>query len=500
MALRHVFQLETGDRAAALHGLEQGVVHLVGLFREVARNLKAGPSCTWQDIWSAVKDTADLKGAAKVLDPAQGCPALEAKSAYESVLANIAEARDRRRIEATRNALDSAEVARDESTRRTAMVAAGDLLTNAGNHDGELSWPEPIDAATWMDTEPEPSDPIIEGLIDTQEKTSIVAPSKARKSFFALQLCICVAAGIEMLGFRVPRFRKVLLVQFEIKANQFHKRVKKMAHALGIAKADIASRLYFVNGRGRMSQTAQETLARIAQQALKIGAELIVLDPFYKLMDGDENDAQEVGLVLKMLDRMMERTGAAILYVNHTGKGHAGDRSPIDRAVGSGKHGRDLDGQICLTPHRDYDNEAPLLVVEVTGRHNAPTQSFSVTFTDYKFARSDAIPVVRTSKNGPRGSGFAARLTDEAAMEKMMHWDVESTTTFKQKMREELHLTRAQADAMVDRLLKCGKLKRERTDGKNGMTLIGLPEKFTGSTTTSGTTFGRLPDTGNRES
>ena len=97
-------------------------------------------------------------------------------------------------------------------------------------------------------------------------------------------------------------------------------------------------------------------------------------------MDGDENAAHEVKPVLAILDRMAEETGAAVLYVHHTGKGNAGDRQSIDRAVGSGVIARDFDAQLSIAPHRDHTDTDPLLVVELTARNYPPRPAFTIAF------------------------------------------------------------------------------------------------------------------------
>lgn len=55
--------------------------------------------------------------------------------------------------------------------------------------------PEVHEGADYADNEPEEPDAIIEGLIETGDKMPIIGSSKARKSFFTIQLAIALAAG-----------------------------------------------------------------------------------------------------------------------------------------------------------------------------------------------------------------------------------------------------------------------------------------------------------------
>ena len=75
----------------------------------------------------------------------------------------------------------------------------------------------------------------------------------------------------------------------------------------------------------------------------RVGAELVVIDPLYKLVNGDENSAQDMKAYF---DRVMRETGAALLYVHHDAKGSAGDRNIRDRGAGSGVLARDYDAAL----------------------------------------------------------------------------------------------------------------------------------------------------------
>jgi RecA-family ATPase len=107
-----------------------------------------------------------------------------------------------------------------------------------------------INAATWLDSEPPPSDQIMMDTFDAGDKVCIIGSSKLRKSFFILMMLICLAAGRNFLNWQVVRPRRVLYCQFEIKDQHCHRRVKRMARAMGITAADLGDRLQIINARG----------------------------------------------------------------------------------------------------------------------------------------------------------------------------------------------------------------------------------------------------------
>jgi len=72
----------------------------------------------------------------------------------------------------------------------------------------------------------------------------------------------------------------------------------------------------------------------------------IILDPLYKVQQGDENSAEAIATFCNALDRIAHETGAAIIYDHHHPKGAVGGRKVIDRGSGSGVFARDADA-IC---------------------------------------------------------------------------------------------------------------------------------------------------------
>ena len=78
--------------------------------------------------------------------------------------------------------------------------------------------------ADFLGTPPPPLDSIVEELFGVGEKGEIIAPSKARKSFFAIDLAVHIAAGRDWLGFKIPRPRRVLLFNLEISRDWMKRR------------------------------------------------------------------------------------------------------------------------------------------------------------------------------------------------------------------------------------------------------------------------------------
>ena len=279
------------------------------------------------------------------------------------------------------------------------------MTINTFMHEISDSQNEPLNflnASKWVEEEAEEPDQIIENLLDVGDKLAIIGSSKTRKSFSALQLCLCAAAGESFLGLNIPQKRNVIYIQLEIRKNHCHLRLKRMTRALGINAADIKDRLHILNGRG-LGLAGAAGIERIKTNIQTFRPELIVFDPLYKIATGVENAAEDMKAVMACFDMLAEETGAAVAYVHHDPKGSPGDRNIQDRGAGSNVLGRDYDAAIAITQHA---REQEAIVIEILQRNYPPIKPFSIVWTNegenYCFRRADnIIPEKKTSRTKP---------------------------------------------------------------------------------------------------
>ena len=258
-----------------------------------------------------------------------------------------------------------------------------------------------VNVAELLTKTPVDPDQIIADTVDVADKMVIIAPSKLKKSFFLLQLLICLAAGRDFLRLHVPKPRRVVHIQLEIQSNHFHKRVLKIAKSLGIVPSDLGDRFHVINCRG-LGVEGVEGIG-LVEEAVKIyQPEILSFDPLYKIAAGGENDIEAGKVILGGFDRLMESTGAAVAFIHHDPKGAPGDRDIRDRGAGSNILSRDYDACITLTPHI---SEKDAVVVETMVRNYPPQEPFTVLWVEnkeldsYGFVdRPDILPNVKTSK------------------------------------------------------------------------------------------------------
>lgn len=261
-----------------------------------------------------------------------------------------------------------------------------------------------IDAGIWCKQELPIPDIVLEGIFDLGDKLVIIGSSKLMKSFFLLQLLICFSVGLPFLGWKVPKPRKVALIQFELKAHHFQKRLKNICRALEIDPKHLEDRFLILNARG-LGLNGPEGVERIKHAIIDFHPDLICFDPLYKIATGAENAAEDAKAILNAFDALAEETDAAVVFVHHDAKGFSGDRDIRDRGAGSNVLSRDFDAGITLTAHA---TDPGVIVVETLLRNYRQQDAFTIQFIEdeerhgYRFKeRPDIIPEKKTSKSKP---------------------------------------------------------------------------------------------------
>ena len=196
---------------------------------------------------------------------------------------------------------------------------------------------------SFRDTLPELPEEMIEGVLRRGHKMLISGPSKAGKSFLLIELCVAFAEGVPWLGFRCRKSR-VLYINLEIDPASCIRRFFRIYEALGLVPehlGDIA--VWNLRGKAKpLDRLVPDILERMKGQSFDV----IVLDPIYKVITGDENNASDMGYFSNQFDILARETGCSVIYCHHHSKGVQGQKKAQDRASGSGVFARDPDAQL----------------------------------------------------------------------------------------------------------------------------------------------------------
>jgi RecA-family ATPase len=270
----------------------------------------------------------------------------------------------RQRVEFLYDFLEKNGVSIDKQNRNPSRLSRMPGVTRNGNRQylvatniGRKSWAEWMDYAEgiadelpgmvslseFKDEPPTLPEELITGILRRGHKMLISGSSKAGKSFLLMELCIALAEGRTWLGFPCKKGR-VLYVNLEIDPASAINRFLKIYEALGIPIKH-SDDIVIWNLRGHavpLDQLVPKLIRRVRDQHF----DAIIIDPIYKVITGDENNASEMGAFCNQFDKICTETGCSTIYCHHHSKGAQGAKRAMDRASGSGVFARDPDAQL----------------------------------------------------------------------------------------------------------------------------------------------------------
>ena len=271
----------------------------------------------------------------------------------------------RQRVEFLYDFLEKNGVAVDKQNRNPSRLSRMPGVTRSGNRQyivaeniGRKSWTDWLDfvegvsdelpdvesICTEMIDEPPPlAEELISGVLRCGHKMLISGSSKAGKSFLLMELSIAIAEGRPWLGFNCKKGR-VLYVNLEIDRNSCINRFAEIYCAMHL-KPGKNSYLDIWNLRGK-ALPLDKLVPKLLRRMRDKHYDAVIIDPIYKVITGDENNASDMAAFCNQFDRICTETGCATIYCHHHSKGTQGSKRAMDRASGSGVFARDPDAQL----------------------------------------------------------------------------------------------------------------------------------------------------------
>lgn len=274
-------------------------------------------------------------------------------------------------------------------SRLPGAMRNGNIQRLLATNIGCTSWLEWIDLVNGVDDNlppildfwdqiqdpPQLSPELIGGILREGNKMIITGDSKAGKTCLSQNLAVCIAEGRPWLGKFKCEQGKVLYMNLEVEVASLYHRFIQLYDALDIKLSQAsASNIHLWNLRGYalpLDKLADKIIRRCRNQNYKA----IILDPLYKVQQGDENSAEAIIKFCNALDKIAHETGAAIIYDHHHPKGDSGSKKTIDRGAGSGVFARDADAIVDIS-NLDPGNDAPDLVKELMKQERPMELSF----------------------------------------------------------------------------------------------------------------------------
>jgi hypothetical protein len=212
---------------------------------------------------------------------------------------------------------------------------------------------------------------LVANLIDECSNVLLFGESNTGKSFFGLFLGMSVATGSSFFG-REVRQGGVMYCATE-GGRRIADRVIALREAMSLQGVSVPFALVRGQIDLRASNADIEFLSKeskVLETRFGVSIKLIVIDTLSRVLaGGDENDSAAMGHLVKSIDRLRLKTGAAVLLVHHSGKtkdkgarGHSLLKCAVDTEIEieTSKNLGDRK-KVKIRKQRDFDISQPLI-------------------------------------------------------------------------------------------------------------------------------------------
>ena len=307
------------------------------------------------------------------------------------------------------------------------------------------------DAADFLKRKIQPPRWIVQDFIADRMKGDLCGGAKSMKTFSALQMAVCVAAGRNFLDvYHVTGKHTVAYLNLELFDWNAQERLNAQTAAAGldIDAEELRGRLCILNMRANPAalrgerdlgacakcpnkadchgvveklcrqEHADRIVGAFCDALTKLGVELVIIDPRYKLIlpGEDENTGDGLRGVLALRDKLARHF--AVMIVTHDPKGDTAERKTTDRGAGSYTAGADFDFRLTIDRSKDYDEDADqlLYVVAAGSRARKTPPKVGVRFhpDSQIFTAEDGISTELATAKTRRGKSETEKTKEEA--------------------------------------------------------------------------------------
>ncbi len=150
----------------------------------------------------------------------------------------------------------------------------------------------------------------LDGLLPKHGKAMLYGPPKVGKSLVSLQLARCIASGEDFLDIKTVKGR-VLYLQFELGEEILQSRLLSTKQSY----EDV-----FVGTTFSLKLDSNVGQKEIRATLEAVEPNVLILDPLYKAINGDENESHDMLAVLNYIDTLIEAFDCSVFLIHHAGK------------------------------------------------------------------------------------------------------------------------------------------------------------------------------------
>ncbi len=155
---------------------------------------------------------------------------------------------------------------------------------------------------------------LVKGWLAQGGASVAFGPSNVGKSFWALDLSLCIAAGRDWHGRRVSG-GPVIFAVLEGGYGFIHR-----IEAIRRSDPDLVANAEFYLMTAPINLADPIDVNALIEVLADLTPALIVIDTLARAMQGDENSTQEMGGLIRGVDQIRRQTGAHVMLIHHTGK------------------------------------------------------------------------------------------------------------------------------------------------------------------------------------
>jgi RecA-family ATPase len=163
------------------------------------------------------------------------------------------------------------------------------------------------------------------GILPCQSKMILGGAAKVGKSFLVLNVGLGLAKGTNLFNAKYPNATpvfpvykptKVLYIEQEVGPEGLRRRLERVLQA----KPEWQFTDFYIKSKDtalRMDST--DGILALEAEIEQVQPQVLILDPLSKLHISDENSAQDMGRIMRVGDKWIEKYKLSIIYVHHTG-------------------------------------------------------------------------------------------------------------------------------------------------------------------------------------
>ena len=228
--------------------------------------------------------------------------------------AKIIEARRKRQIiSIIENAGDAAKNGHTSSDLLKMLLAdIEDCRRDEASHKPQF----PLITANRISNGPISLNYLIDRVLVEKQPCVLGGPKKTLKTTLAILFAIHIALAIDLFGkFPVDRPRRVLVCSAESGMATIQEIAHRICDALGVKLAEIGNLVFTASvPKPNDAESFIEFRAAVAESQ----CEVLILDPFYRMFDGDGQESIfKMGVVLGKIDDLCQEFGVTLILCHH---------------------------------------------------------------------------------------------------------------------------------------------------------------------------------------